>query len=79
MASTRWVPASAGSASASARPESAASGPCTIDSATSRLRVTIGPGATRSRRSYSARICHQSVSSARAASSWTAAMAAWSW
>ena len=54
-------------------------GPSTIASATIRLRVTIGPGATTASTPYSPRICGQSVSCARGASSCTAAMAAWSW
>ena len=56
-----------------------ARGPSTIATATAWLSVTIGFGATRSSRRYSARICGQSVSSARAASACTAAIAAWSW
>ena len=40
------------------------------------LSATIGLSDMRLSRPYSARICGQSVSSARAASSWTAAIAA---
>ena len=42
------------------------------------LSVTIGLSDMRLRRPYKARICGQSVSSALAASSWIAAIAAWS-
>ena len=78
-ASTRWCPASAGSASAAASCSSPAAGPWTIATATMRLRVTIGPGATVCSSSYRPRIWRQSVSSERAASSCTAAIAACSW
>ncbi len=47
--------------------------------ATARLSETIGLGDMRSSRPYNARICGQSVSSAVAASSCTAAIAAWIW
>ena len=47
--------------------------------ATMRLSVTIGPGATRSSSPYRPRIWRQSVSSKRVASSCTAAIAACSW
>ena len=56
-----------------------ARGPCTIATATAWLRVTMGLGVKRSSSVYSATICFQSVSSARAASAWTAAIAACSW
>ena len=58
---------------------SPAAGPCTIAAATARLRVTTGLPVIRSSSPYRARICGQSVSSARAARSWTAAIAACSW
>lgn len=71
------VPCNAASTSSSNA--SPAAGPCTIATATIRFSVTIGPGAVDSRSSYSIRISRQSVSSARAAESWTAAIAACSW
>ena len=54
-------------------------GPCTMATAMARLSVTIGLSDIRSSSPYSARICGQSVSSTRAASSWIAAIAACSW
>ena len=53
-------------------------GPRTMATATAWLSVTIGFGEIVASSSYSARIWRQSVSSARGASSWTAAIAAWS-
>ena len=47
--------------------------------ATAWLSATTGLSEIRSSSSYSATICGQSVASALGASSWTAAIAAWSW
>jgi hypothetical protein len=58
---------------------SPAAGPSTMATATAWLRVTIGPGATARSMPYRASIWAQSVSAARGASAWTAAIAAWSW
>src|SRR6266852_5397247 len=78
-ASRRWLWVMRSSASSVPSSTSPARGPFTIATATARLRVTTGPGETRSSTSYRARICGQSVSAALGASSWTAAMAACIW
>jgi len=59
--------------------ESAASGPCNFAVATARFNVTSGEGCMRSSAAYKASIPAQSVSSARTAREWVAAMAACSW
>ena len=56
-----------------------AAGPSAMPAATARLSVTTGLPVIRSRRPYRARICDQSVSAARGARSWMAAIAAWIW
>ena len=56
-----------------------ASGPSTMVTATAWLRATTGLSEISSSRSYRAVICGQSVSSAEAASSCSAAMAACNW
>src|SRR5215218_918068 len=78
-ASSRWWLATRSSPSSVSSSSSPASGPSTIATATAWLSVTIGFGDRRSSSRYSARICGQSVSSARSASACTAAIAAWSW
>ena len=71
--------ARAGSPASASTAASPAAGPATCATATARLSATTGDGATRMSTSYSPRICGQSVSAAAPASSWTAAIAAWSW
>jgi hypothetical protein len=54
-------------------------GPLAMATATAWFSATTGVSETRRSSSYRATICGQSVASALGASSWTAAMAAWSW
>ena len=76
VACSRWLWASEPSAAIESASASPAAGPCAIDTATDRLSAAIGDGETLSSTSYSAAICHQSVSSAVAAWACTAAIAA---